>query len=146
MRPRVILADDHPMVAQGLRHVIERVADLVECVADGQQLVESARRVRPDVIVSDISMPVMSGLDAMKQLQTEPLPAPFIFLTIHAEPRLAAEAMRLGARGYILKQAAGEELIDAIRTVVAGGTYLTALITRDVLWTFAQEPREDMSR
>ncbi|HKW03179.1 MAG TPA: response regulator transcription factor [Vicinamibacterales bacterium] len=143
MRPRVILADDHVMVAEGLGHLISRVADLVAQVFDGRQLVDAARRLEPDIIVSDITMPEMSGLEAMRRLKTDKIGSKFIFLTIHTEPRLAAEAMRAGARGYLLKQAAGEELLEAIRTVMAGRTYLTPLITADVLWTIAQNSNDD---
>lgn len=138
MRPRVVLADDHAVVAEGIGHVIARVADVVGRVGDGRQLVESVRRLRPDLVVADITMPVMSGVDAMRQLRAERISSRFIFLTIHTEARLAAEAMRAGARGYVLKHAAGEELVEAIRTVMAGRTYLTPLITGDVLWTMAQ--------
>jgi DNA-binding NarL/FixJ family response regulator len=138
MRPRVVLADDHVMVAEGLGHVIGRVADLVACVTNGLQLVDTVRRERPDVVVSDITMPAMSGLDAMRQLHAERIPARFVFLTVHAEARLAAEAMRAGARGYLLKQAAGEELLEAIRAVMDGRKYLTPLISGDALWAVAQ--------
>jgi DNA-binding NarL/FixJ family response regulator len=138
VKPRVLLADDHVMVAEGLGRLIAEVADLVGRVTDGRQLVESARRLRPDLIVADITMPVMSGLEALRLLKAERSTARFIFLTIHTDARLAAEAMRAGARGYLLKEAAGEELLEAIRTVMAGRTYLTPLITRDVLWTIAQ--------
>jgi two-component system, NarL family, response regulator NreC len=138
VKPRVILADDHVMVAEGLGRLISEVAELVARVTDGAQLVESGRRLRPDIIVSDITMPVMSGLDAMRQLKLDRIPAPFIFLTIHTDAHLAAEAMRAGARGYLLKQAAGEELLEAIRVVMAGHTYLTPLITSDVLWAVSQ--------
>jgi two-component system, NarL family, response regulator NreC len=143
VRPRVILADDHVMVAEGLGRLIGEVADMVDQVSDGRQLVESARRLRPDLIVSDITMPVMSGLDAMRRLKAEQSNARFIFLTIHTEPRLAAEAMRAGASGFLLKQAAGDELLEAIRAVMAGHTYLTPHITRDVLWTLAQPADSD---
>lgn len=143
MKPRVILADDHVMVAEGLGHLISRVADLVAQVFDGRQLVDAARRLQPDIIVSDITMPEMSGLEAMRRLKADKVPSRFIFLTIHTEPRLAAEAMRAGARGYLLKQAAGEELLEAIRTVMGGRTYLTPLITADVLWTIAQNANDD---
>jgi DNA-binding NarL/FixJ family response regulator len=142
VKPRVILADDHVMVAQGLGRLLADSANLVAVVNDGRQLVESARTLRPDVIVSDVSMPVMSGLDAMRELKAEGSNARFIFLTIHTDARLAAQALRAGASGYLLKQAAGEELLEALRTVMNGRTYLTPLITKDVLWTIAT-PSED---
>jgi len=140
VKPRVILADDHVMVAEGLGRLLGESVDLVACVNDGKQLVEAARKLWPDVIVSDLTMPVMSGLDAMKELKADGSRARFIFLTIHTEPRLAAQALRAGASGYLLKQAAGEELIEAIRTVMDNRTYLTPLITKDVLWTIANPP------
>ena len=133
MRPRVLLADDHALVAEGLARLIGEVADLVAQVTDGQHLVEQARRLRPDIVVSDITMPGMSGIDAMRQLKAEHSPARFIFITVHTEPSIAAEAMRAGAAGYVLKHAAGEELLDAIRAVMGGRTYLSPLITGDVL-------------
>lgn len=132
MRPRVLLADDHVMVAEGLALLIGEVADLIAQVTDGQRLIEQARRLRPDIVVSDIAMPGMSGIDAMRQLKAEHSPARFIFMTVHTEPSLAAEAMRAGAAGYVLKHAAGDELLDAIRVVMRGRTYLTPLITGDV--------------
>jgi DNA-binding NarL/FixJ family response regulator len=129
----VILADDHTMVAEGLGRLIGEVADLVGQVADGQQLVDSARRLKPDIIISDVSMPIMSGLDALRQLKAEGSQARFIFLTVHTEAQLAAEAMRAGASGYLLKAAAGEELFEAIRVAMAGRVYLSPHITEDVL-------------
>jgi DNA-binding NarL/FixJ family response regulator len=121
------------MVAEGLGRLIGDVADLVEQVADGRQLVESARRHEPDVIVSDITMPFMSGLDALRELKKQGSKARFIFLTVHTDARVAVEAIRAGARGYLLKAAAGEELLEAIRAVMAGRVYLTPHITGDVL-------------
>jgi DNA-binding NarL/FixJ family response regulator len=133
MRPKVLLADDHAIIAEGLARLIADVADLVGLVNDGVRLVEEARRLRPDIVVADITMPGMSGIDAMRQLKAEKSEARFIFLTIHTEARLAAEAMRSGASAYLLKQAAGDELFDAIQAVAQGRTYLTPLITGDVL-------------
>jgi DNA-binding NarL/FixJ family response regulator len=133
LRPRVLLADDHAIVAEGLARLIGDVADLVGQVNDGHRLVEEARRLRPDIVVADVTMPGMSGIDAMRQLRTEGTPARFIFLTIHTEARLAADAMRSGASAYLLKQAAGSELFDAMTAVMSGRTYLTPLITGDVL-------------
>jgi DNA-binding NarL/FixJ family response regulator len=144
MRPRVLLADDHAVVAEGLARLIGDVADLVGQVNDGVRLVEEARRLRPDIVVADITMPGMSGIDAMRQLKAEGAEARFIFLTIHTEARLAAEALRAGASGYLLKQAAGKELYDAIQAVTSGRTYLTPAITGDVLrnLTSAADPAE----
>ncbi len=137
MKPRVILADDHVMVAQGLGRLIAEAAELVAVVNDGRQLVEAARTHHPDIIVSDMMMPVMNGLDAMRQLKADGSHARFIFLTIHGDARLAAQALRAGAAGYLLKQSAGEELLEALSTVMDGRTYLTPLITKDVLWTMS---------
>jgi DNA-binding NarL/FixJ family response regulator len=129
----VLLADDHAIIAEGLARLIEDVADLVGRVNDGVRLVEATRRLRPDIVVADITMPGMSGIDATRQLKAEGSEARFIFLTIHSEARLAAEAMRSGASAYLLKQSAGDELFDAIEAVAQGRTYLTPLITGDVL-------------
>ena len=133
MRPRVLLADDHAVVAEGLARLIADVADLVGQVNDGRRLVDETRRLRPDIVVTDVTMPGMSGIDAMRELKAEGAEARFIFLTIHTEARVAAEAMRAGASGYVLKQAAGHELFDAIQAVMSARTYLTPLITGDVL-------------
>lgn len=144
MRPKVLLADDHAIVAEGLARLISDVADLVGQVNDGLRLIEEARRLRPDIVVADITMPGMSGIDAMRQLKAEKSEARFIFLTIHTEARLAAEAMRAGASGYLLKQAAGNELFHAIQAAMGGRTYLTPLITGEVLQklTSAADPVE----
>ena len=132
-RPRVLLADDHAIMVQGLGRLLEGEAEIVATASDGQQLVERARQHRPDIIVSDVNMPGMSGLDAMRRLKADGLRSKFIFLTLHTDSRLASEAMRAGASGYLLKHAAAEELIEAIHAVMAGHTYLTPLMTRDVL-------------
>jgi DNA-binding NarL/FixJ family response regulator len=137
LRARVILADDHAMVAEGLGRLINEVADLVGQVANGRQLVDIARRLKPDIVISDVSMPVMSGLDALRQLKAEGSQARFIFLTAHTEAELAAEAMRAGASGYLLKAAAGEELFEAIRAAMADRVFLSPHIAGDVLRTIS---------
>ncbi len=120
-------------MVQGLGRLLEDEAEIVATACDGQQLVERARQHRPEIIVSDVNMPGMSGLDAMRRLKAEGLRSKFIFLTLHTDSRLASEAMRAGASGYLLKHAAAEELIEAIHAVMAGHIYLTPLMTRDVL-------------
>jgi len=134
------------MVAEGLGRLISEVADLVGRVADGRQLVDSARRLKPDIIISDVSMPVMSGLDALRQLKAEGSQARFIFLTVHTEAQLAAEAMRAGASGYLLKAAAGEELFEAIRAAMAGRIYLSPHITGDVLRIISSRANQGQSQ
>jgi DNA-binding NarL/FixJ family response regulator len=137
-RPRILVADDHAIMVQGLGRLLEGEAEIVATASDGQQLVERARQHRPEIIVSDINMPGMSGLDAMRRLKADGLRSKFIFLTLHTDSRLASEAMRAGASGYLLKHAAAEELIAAIHAVMEGHTYLTPLMTREVLWAIGQ--------
>jgi len=137
--PRVLVADDHVIMTQGLCRLLEGEVEIVATASDGQQLVDRARQHRPDIIVSDVNMPGMSGLDAMRRLKADGLRSKFIFLTLHTDSRLASEAMRAGASGYLLKHAAAEELIEAIHAVMAGHTYLTPLMTRDVLWAIAEQ-------
>ena len=143
----MIIADDHAMVAEGLGRLVGEVADLVGQVADGRELVARARELKPDIIISDVSMPVMSGLDALRELSAEGSAVRFIFLTVHTEAQLAAEAIRAGAYGYLLKASAGEELFEAIRAVMGGRVYLTPHVTKDVLRTISgQESRQLTSR
>ena len=125
-------------MVQGLGRLLEGEAGIVATASDGQQLVERARQHRPDIIVSDVDIPGMSGLDAMRRLKADGLRSRFIFLTLHTDSRLASEAMRAGAWGYLLKHAAAEELIAAIHAVMDGHTYLTPLLTREVLWAIGQ--------
>jgi len=132
-RVRVLLADDHTIVVEGLSSLLKDHFELVGTVSDGSQLVDAAKTLRPDVIVTDLSMPVLSGLDALRRLKTEGIDAKVIFLTMHADARVATEALRAGANGFLLKQSAGEELITAIEDVLHGRTYLTPLLTKDVL-------------
>jgi len=119
------------MFSQGLQSLLEDDFDLVGAVADGEALVQAARRLNPDVIVVDISMPVMNGLDAVRQLKKDGATAKIIFLTMHADDRLLAEAFRCGGSGYVLKQSAGEELITGIGKVLAGQKYVTPLIATE---------------
>jgi DNA-binding NarL/FixJ family response regulator len=137
-RTTVLLADDHVILAEGLASLLKGHFDLVGTVGDGRRLLEAARELRPDVIVADIAMPVLSGLEALCLLKAEGLDAKVIFLTMHADAQLATEALRAGASGYVLKHSAGEELIRAIQEVVEGRVYLTPLLTKEVITTLTE--------
>ena len=132
-RPSILLADDHAIVAEGLQSLLEGTFDFVGRVSDGRALVEAARRLTPAVIVADISMPLLNGLDAVRLLKKEGLRSKVIFLTMHSDSNLVAEAFRAGASAYLLKQSAGEELTQAIEHVLSGRTYITPLITTDLI-------------
>jgi DNA-binding NarL/FixJ family response regulator len=132
-RARILLADDHLMVAQGLGNLLKDEFDLVGIVGDGSALVEAVQEWQPDVVVADVAMPVLSGLDALRRLAADGIITRFVFLTMHADSQIATEAIRAGAFGYLLKHAAGDELITAIHEVLQGRVYLTPMITREVI-------------
>jgi DNA-binding NarL/FixJ family response regulator len=123
--PRVVYADDHRMVAEGIERLLAGTCELIGISQDGPGLLDLVHNERPDLILSDVNMPGGSGLDVLKTLRGEGNRTPFVFLTMHAEPALAATAMRAGANGYVLKESAGEELLTALRHVFAGSTYVT---------------------
>ena len=133
MRPTVMVADDHVVFTDGIVRILAERFDVVATVADGGQVLAAATRCRPQVIVMDVSMPTVSGLDALRKLRAERHQAKVIFLTMHAEATLAVEAFRLGARGYVLKQSSSDELITAIDAVVNGHKYLAAALTEGVM-------------
>ncbi|HEU4387179.1 MAG TPA: response regulator transcription factor [Blastocatellia bacterium] len=130
-RTRVLLAEDHAIVAEGLQSLLEDDFELVATVGDGRALVDAASRLKPDVIVADISMPLLNGLDACRQIKKDGLRSKIVFLTMHADVPLAKEAFRSGASAYLLKRSASKELITAIREVENGRRYVTPLITDD---------------
>jgi len=127
-RPKILLADDHKMFAQGLAGLLQDEFELLATVEDGQALVDAAVLLEPDIIIADISMPFLNGFDAVRRLKKKGVLAKIVFLTMHADNALVAEAIRCGASGYVLKQSAGEELLSAIRQVFEGGTYFPMLV------------------
>ena len=140
----VVLADDHTVVAEGLASLLRDDFNLLRTVHDGRSLVEACAELKPDVVVTDIGMPVLNGLDAIRQIKSARPGANIIVLTMHAEPDLAVQAFRAGASGYVLKTSAGEELVEAVRQVAKGRAYLTSLIAKDlisVLLEAKQAPR-----
>ena len=137
-RATVLLADDHLVFTDGVVRILREHFDVVGTVADGPSLVDAATRLRPDVIVSDISMPTLSGLEGLRQLKTHHIESRIIFLTMHADPKLAAEAFRLGAKGFVLKQSSGDELVKAIQAVLEGHKYLSPALTDEVLMLMSE--------
>lgn len=132
-RGRVVLADDHAIVLEGLKHILEEDFDVVAVATDGRALMEEVQRLKPDIAVTDISMPLLNGLDAFRQLKASGILTRFVFLTAHPDVTLATQAFRLGAAGYVLKHSAGAELLIAIRAALRGQTYITPHIANDVL-------------
>jgi DNA-binding NarL/FixJ family response regulator len=127
-RPRVLLADDHTLVMQGIRSLLLNHVDLVGMYEDGLQLVENATLLKPDVILLDISMPVMNGMEAARRLRQDVPEAKLIFLTQYADDIYVEEALRIGVSGYLLKRSAVSELVAAIDAVLAGKTYLSPVL------------------
>jgi len=124
MRPRILLADDCELLGIALGELIARTATLLERVKDGGELFERARVLRPDIIISDVSMPVMNGLDVMRQLKAYGLPARFILVTGHADEQLATEALAEGAAGFLVKPVVIDDMREAIETVANGHAYV----------------------
>lgn len=142
-RPRVLLADDHRMVAEGLKSLLCEEFELVGVVEDGRALIEAAKKHRPDVIVADITMPHLNGLDALGPLQKENPRVKVVFLTMHREVAYARRAMEAGAAGFVLKHSAPAELVIAIRAALAGKTYLTPALAGEVLQAMQQGEKQD---
>ena len=127
-KPRVLIADDHKIFAEGLKRLLKEDFDIVGVVADGRQLVAAAEKLRPDVIVVDISMPMLNGIDAVQQIKKVQPAIKAVFLTMHPDIAYAVRAFKEGASGYVLKNAVPDELITAIREGLKGKTYVTPMI------------------
>jgi DNA-binding NarL/FixJ family response regulator len=132
-RPRVLLADDHRLLREAFVKLLEPNCDVVGAVSDGRALLEAAPKLRPDVVVVDIAMPQLNGLDAARQLKRAMPAVKVIFLTVNEDPDLAAEAFRAGGSAFLLKNSAASELLQAIQDVMQGRSYVTPLATRDMV-------------
>ena len=137
-RARIILADDHTLMLEALKNMLEPEFEVVGIFADGLELVEGAAALDPNVIVLDVGMPNMNGLLAGRRLKHSVPLAKLIYLTMNHDPDVAAEAFRLGASGFLVKNSAASELVRAIREVVRGGSYVTPLMTGDMVGSFVQ--------
>jgi DNA-binding NarL/FixJ family response regulator len=128
-RPRVLIADDHALLLAAFEKLLADQCEVVGVVSDGRALVDAAERLRPDVIVLDIAMPLLNGLDAGRQIKQKLREVRLVFLTMNEDPALAAEAFRAGASAYLLKRSAASELSTALDEVMRGRSYVTPLMT-----------------
>jgi DNA-binding NarL/FixJ family response regulator len=137
-RARVLLADDHQIMAEGLRSLLEPEFELVGIVTDGRAALAAVEALRPDVVVLDITMPSLNGIEAARQLRAAGSPARVVFLTMHRDAAYAARALDAGAAGFVLKHDAASELVTAIRQALQGRTYVTPLIAADLLQAYRE--------
>jgi DNA-binding NarL/FixJ family response regulator len=140
-RSRVLLADDHKMLLDALESLLEPTYEVVGLVTDGRALLKAAEKLRPDIIVLDIAMPQLNGLDAGRQLKQSMPSVKLIFMTMNEDPYLVGEAFRAGASAYLLKQAAGLELNEAIRRVLKGGSYVTPSVAKGLGDISTRDPK-----
>lgn len=141
-RARILLADDHRIVAEGLKGILMAEFDLVGVVEDGQKMFDATRTLRPDLIVADITMPMLNGIEALALLRKEGIDVPVVFLTMHREVDYAAMALEAGAAGYVLKHAAPDELVSAVRVALDGGTFISPALASELFQARSARGRE----
>ncbi|HEV2398558.1 MAG TPA: response regulator transcription factor [Candidatus Sulfotelmatobacter sp.] len=138
--PRVLLADDHTLLVEAFRKLLEPQCEIVATVSDGRALIASALALKPDVVVVDIGMPLLNGLDAARQLKQALPDVKIIFLTMNEDPQLAVEAISVGASGYLVKKSAASELFRAIQEALKRRSYVTPIIAKQMQEAFVQNP------
>ncbi len=145
-KPRVLLADDHKIVLEGLKGLLAGEFEVIGSVEDGRALVVQAATLHPDVIVADISMPQLNGIEAARQIKKTDKNIKIVFLTMHPDATYAANAFEAGASGFVLKHSAPSELITAIHEAMKGRTYVTPLIAGDLIRTYQEgdSPEKDL--
>jgi len=141
-RVRILLADDHRMVAEGLKILLAEEFDLIGMVPDGRAMVDAAKQLKPDVIIADITMPHLNGIEALEEIGKFDPDVRVIFLTMHRDVAYARRALDAGAAGFVLKHSAPEELVLAVRAAVQGRTFITPTLASDVLQTLKRNPSQ----
>lgn len=145
-RPRILLGDDHSLILEGIRRMLDPDYDLVGTAEDGRTLVREAIRLLPDLVVLDISMPILNGIDAATEIRKELPNTKLVFISMHANPIYARKALEIGASAYVLKSGAAEELKEAIERVRRGGIYLSPALGPDVIDNAAHRPGSSSRR
>lgn len=140
-KTRILLADDHAMICAGFKKLLEPEYQVVGTVEDGRALLKAAQELKPDLVLLDVGMPLLNGLDAARQLKKQMPKIKLIFLTMNADSDVASEALRIGASGYLLKNSQGDELLKAVRDVVRGSTYVTYQIRQAMEERFMENPK-----
>lgn len=132
-RARLLIADDHILLAGACKSLLEPEFEVVGVVPDGRALIKAAEELKPDVVILDIAMPGLNGLDAGERIKRSMRSVKLIYLTMNLGPNVAAEAFRRGASAYVVKQAASDDLVTAVRRVLRGESFLSSMITRDTV-------------
>lgn len=142
-KAKILLADDHRMVAEGLRGLLEPEYELVGIVEDGRAMLEAVEKLKPDVVVADVSMPLLNGIDAVRQMKKKHPKIAVVFLTMHLDVTYAASAFEVGASGYVLKHSAPSELLTAINSALCGRTYITPMLAGELLQFHKTRPANE---
>jgi DNA-binding NarL/FixJ family response regulator len=141
-RSRVLIADDHNLVAELCKRLLETEFDVIGVVSDGRTLVRAALELKPDVIVADIGMPILNGLDAGRQIKTMLPAVKLVYLTMSSDLEVASEAFRCGASGYLLKTCAANEMVTAVRMALRGRSYISSALSRDAVDFLRRQDKE----
>ncbi len=148
LKPRVLIADDHTLVVEAFETLLAPMCEVIGHVGDGRAMVAAVRKHQPDVVVVDVSMPLLNGLDAARQVRQFNSSTRLVFVTMNEDPDLAAEAFRIGASAYLLKRSAASELLVAIREVMKGRSYVTPLVTSGLVGSLldhGERPRHELT-
>jgi len=141
-RARVLLADDHKILAEGVKSLLVSEFDVIDVVDDGRAMVAAVKALRPDVVIADITMPNLNGIEALEEIRKFDPDVRMVFLTMHREVAYARRAMEAGAAGYVIKNAAPEELVLAVRAAAEGRTFITPALAREVMQAMSRGPLE----
>jgi|SRR5689334_1048436 DNA-binding NarL/FixJ family response regulator len=145
-KPRIIIADDHTLLVEAFEKLLAPECDVVAKVADGRALLVAVREHKPDIVILDLAMPLLNGLDAARQIKQMDPSVRLIFVTMNEDPDLAAEAFRAGGAAYLLKRSAGSELLTAIREAMKRRSYITPLVTEGMLGSLMHSSAESGAR